>query len=427
MRAARTARSTMTTIVAGLALAEPSAAAVPYKTIASSGPLVSVSVGNEGSCQIGYRGDARLELYPSSTTPGDCGTLVAVGPTLYAPAFAQHGSTATSSLGATTAFTAVSQTDVSGAGSAASPYTVTTVYDVGATGLRVTEVDTYVTGQEYYRTDVTLRNGGASAQAGVLYRAGDCYLQESDTGFGFVEAANRGPGCARNANNAPAGRIEQWVPLTAGSSYMEDRFSAVWAAIASRQPLPNTCKCTEALDNGAGLSWSFSVAPGTTSTYSHLTVFSPTGVTGGQQTQPATPPAPAPPAPAPPAAAPPTISSAEVPRVLPLPSNRRCTSRRAFPIRVRQYRRLRFSFAIVAVNGRRVPVYVYTTRRLRLTRIGAAYLNRRRFRAFVDLRGVAKGRYAVRVTAVTADGQVLSFTRRYRTCTRRLAGSIPRL
>lgn len=427
MRPARTARSITTTFVVALALAAPAEAAVPYKTIASSGPLVSVSVGNEGSCQIGYRGDARLELYPSGTTPADCGTLVAIGPTLYAPAFAQHGGTATSSLGATTALTPVSQADVSGAGSTASPYTITTVYDVGTTGLRITEVDVYVTGQEYYRTDITLRNGGSSAQTGVLYRAGDCYLQESDTGYGFVETANRGPGCARNANNSPAGRIEQWVPLTAGSSYMEDRYSAVWAAIAGRQPLPNTCKCTEAVDNGAGLSWSFSVAPGTTSTYSHLTVFSPTGVTGGQQTQPAAPPAPAPPAPAPPAPAPPAISSSEVPRVLPLPSNRRCTSRRAFPIRVRRYRGLRFSFAIVAVNGRRVAVYVYTTRRIRVTRIGARYLNVRRFRAFVDLRGLARGRYAVRVTAVTADGQVLSFTRRYRTCTRRLAGSIPRL
>jgi hypothetical protein len=362
----------------------------------------------------------RLELYPSGSTPGDCGTLLAVGPTLYSPAFAQHTSTATS-LGATTAFTAVSQTDVSGSGTTAAPFAVTTVYDAGTTGLRITEIDTYVTGQEYYRTDVTIRNGGAAGQTGVLYRAGDCYLQESDTGFGFVEAANNGPGCAKNANNAPAGRIEQWVPLTAGSSYMEDRFGAVWTAISTRQPLPNTCKCAEAVDNGVGLSWSFSVAPGTSSTFSHLTVFSPTGVTGGQQTQPA------PPAATPPATTPPTISSSEVSRVLPLPSNRQCTSRRAFPIRVRQYRGLRFSFAIVAVNGRRVPVYVYTTRRIRVTRIGATYLNRKRFRAFVDLRGLVRGTYAVRVTAVTTDGQVLAYTRSYRTCTRGLGGSIPRL
>ena len=115
------------------------------------------------------------------------------------------------------------------------------------------------------------------------------------------------------------------------------------------------------------------------------------------------------------------------PKALPLPSPKKCTSRRAFPIRVRQLRGITYDFATVAVNGRRVPVYVYTTRRIKVTRIGAVYLNRKRFRAFVDLRGLAKGRYEVRVTAVTKDGQVLSNTRRYRTCTRRLAGGIPRL
>jgi len=190
---------------------------------------------------------------------------------------------------------------------------------------------------------------------------------------------------------------------------MEDVYSTVWATIGAHTPFPNTCNCDTAVDNGAGISWAFNVGPGASAAVSHLTVFSPTGITGGQQQQP-TP----------------------VPRVsgsrgLPLPSNRTSTSRRAFPIKVRQFRSLRYSFAIVAVNGRRVPVYVYTTRRLKLTRIGAVYLNRKRFRALVDLRGRVRGTYRVRVTAVTTDGQVLVATRRYRTCSRRLTGSIPPL
>jgi hypothetical protein len=402
-------RVLMATALAGLVVAGSARAAVPFKTISSAGPLTSVAIGNEGSCQVGYSGDARLELFPSSTTPGDCGTLIFTGATLYAPSFSSHGGSAASSIGANTAFTPVSQTDVSGAGSAASPFTVTTVYDAGATGLRVTEVNSYVVGQEYYRTDVTIQNTAGAAQSGIVYRAGDCYLQESDTGFGFVEAANGGPGCARNANNNPAARIEQWVPLTTGSSYMEDAYSTVWATIGAHTPFPNTCKCDAAVDNGAGISWAFNVGPGASAGFSHLTVFSPTGITGGQQQQPAPVP---------------RVSGSQA---LPLPSNRVCTSRRAFPIKVRQFRGLRYSFAIVAVNGRRVPVYVYTTRRLKLTRIGAVYLNRKRFRAFVDLRGLVRGTYRVRVTAVTTDGQVLVATRRYRTCSRRLTGTIPRL
>jgi hypothetical protein len=397
--------------VAGLALAATAPAAVPFKAITSSGPLTSVSVGNEGGCQIGYQGDARLELFPSSSTPGDCGTLVFTGATLFAPNFAAHDSSAASGIGASTPFTPVSQSDVAGAGTTTSPCELTTVYDLGTTGLRVTEVDSYVTGQEYYRTDVSVRNTGPALQSGIVYRAGDCYLQESDVGAGFVESSNKGPGCARNPNNTPPARIEQWVPLTSGSTYLEDTFSNFWRAIGAHTMLPSTCQCGIAVDNAAGISWPFTVAAGGTATFSHLTVFSPTGVTGGQQQQPQ-----------PSGTATPTGTQA-----LPLPSNRRCTSRRAFPIKVRQFRGVRYSLAIVAVNGRRVPVYVFTTRRIKVTQIGASYLNRKRFRAVVDLRGLAKGNYAVRVTAVTTDGAVLKATRKYKTCAGKLRGTIPRL
>jgi hypothetical protein len=116
-------------------------------------------------------------------------------------------------------------------------------------------------------------------------------------------------------------------------------------------------------------------------------------------------------------------------KALPLPSNHTCTSHRAFPIRVRRYRGIAYTSASVAINGHRIPVYVYTTRRAKVTRVGAVYLNQRRFHAFIDLRGRAKGTYKVRVTATTTTGRVLAATRTYHTCSRsgRLIGGIPRL
>jgi hypothetical protein len=115
-------------------------------------------------------------------------------------------------------------------------------------------------------------------------------------------------------------------------------------------------------------------------------------------------------------------------RTLPLPSNRRCISRRAFPIKVRRYAGVKWQFATVAVNNKPVKVYVYSTRRARVSRIGSIYLNStRRFRAFVDLRGLVKGTYRVRVSAVTTRNQIRTNFRTYRTCARKLAGSIPRL
>jgi hypothetical protein len=369
-------------LAAVLLVAAPAArAAVPFRSIQSAGPLTQVALGNEGSCQVAYRGDTRFELFPSSATPADCGTLIAVDGVLHAPNFASHDGTATTGLGQTAPFTPVSQSAVTGDGTSGSPFKVVTVYDVGASGLRVTQTDTYVVGAEVYRTEVRIANRGGVAKSGQLYRGGDCYLQESDAGFGFVDGA--APACALNANNAPAARIEQWFPQTPGSTFMEGSYAEVWAAIATQQPLPNRCLCDQAIDNGAAIAWGFSVAPGATATFTHLTVFSPRGVSGSQQ----------------PAATPPVFGPGGI---IGAPSNRQCLSRRNFRIHIRPKRGQRLEQVIVFVNRRRVAV-----------RRG------RRVSAPVDLRGLPKGRYTVTITVITQAGDVLRGVRRYRTCTPR--------
>ncbi len=250
-------------IVAAAALApSPAQAAVPFKEIVSAaGPLTSVALGDELSCQVAYRGDARFELFPSGAKPGDCGTLLFTGGTLYAPNFSAHDGTAAGGVGTTTAWTPVSQTEVSGTGTAANPFKVTTVADAGASGVRITQVDTYIAGQESYRTNTTVQNIGGAPVEGILYRGGDCYLQENDTGFGFLDAAAGAVGCSINPNNTPAGRIEQWYPITGANQYMQGRYSEVWGAIGAHAPLPNTTRATESLDNGAAISWNFASRP----------------------------------------------------------------------------------------------------------------------------------------------------------------------
>lgn len=115
-------------------------------------------------------------------------------------------------------------------------------------------------------------------------------------------------------------------------------------------------------------------------------------------------------------------------QVVTLPAARTCTSRRAFPIHVRRFKGITYTSATVKVNGRRVPVYVYTDRRVRTTTIPGAALNDKRFRAFVDLRGLARGTYVVAITVATADGRTLHATRRYHTCRGgSLGGGIPKL
>ena len=259
----------------------------------------------------------------------------------------------------------MSQSGVTGSGSASDPKRVTTVATGGP--LQVTELDSYVTGQEAYRTDVEIKNTGGAAVTGVLYRAGDCYLQENDRGFGFVDTGANAAGCSANANNSPAARIEQWYPLTAGARYMEAAFGEVWTHIGTKVPVPEHLPLHRAA--GQRRRRELGVQPGARrhATFSHLTVFSPRGVAGP------------PPPPPPPGGGGtgPTGDNAQVfgPNgIVSAPSNRRCVSRRNFKIRLRNPIGTTILGAVVRVNGRRVA----TRRGVRTT-------------ARVDLRGLPKG------------------------------------
>jgi hypothetical protein len=93
------------------------------------------------------------------------------------------------------------------------------------------------------------------------------------------------------------------------------------------------------------------------------------------------------------------------------PSNKVCLSRRDFPIHVQQIKRLEYRRAEVYVNGRRVAV-----------------VKRRRFTATVDLRGLPRGRYTVKIVVTTTSGRTLTGIRAYHTCAPRpLPGGKPRL
>lgn len=357
--------------------------------ITSAGPLTAVVAGEQLGCQVAHRNDSALELYPSAARPGDCGTFVVVGADLYAPVV----SGAASAIGARTAWTPVSQTPVTGSGSSGSPFRVTTVAAAGATGLRASQVDSYIIGQESYRTDVTLQNTSGAALSGVIYRAGDCYLQSSDTGFGFANGTGA-VGCSLTANNSPVDRIEEWFPITGGNQYMQAAFSQVWAHIGTHTPFPNTTRATERLDNGAGISWTYTLAPGASATFSHYTTFSPTGVSGPPPTNPAST----------------TPTGAFGPNgVVETPSNRRCISRRYFRIRVPK----RYWPNTVGV----------TVRMPKTTRV----LRRPPWGTIVDLRGLPKGSFKVRITALLITGRTITGTRTYRTCRGKLTGGRPKL
>jgi hypothetical protein len=235
------------------------------------GPLTHIYIGDALACQAFHTGDTRGEFFGSQTGPASCGTAVAVPDPV--------SGTSTVYGFRNTPLTPVSQSVVTGRGTAADPRRVTTVADAGSTGVRITEVTSYTDGDESYRSDVTLSSPAAINV--VLYHAADCYLQNTDRGYGFFDAVVGAIFCTQNPNNRPAGRLLGFRPLTTPSNYEEGHYATVFGDVGKAAPLPDTCGCTTLQDNGAGLSWSASLPADVPQRYSFVNVFSPSGSTSG--------------------------------------------------------------------------------------------------------------------------------------------------
>jgi PKD repeat protein len=261
--------SRATVVLCGLIAAFPAAASASH-VISSSGPLDSIYAGSGLECQVHYTGDTFAEFF-GNRDPGACGTFVSVGGQVYGPA----GLPAEGNF--STPFTPDAQF-VDGSGTASSPYRVSTAVAVGDTGLNVTQTDTYVNGSDKYDSRLLITNTSSQPQTVVLSHGADCYLGDDDRGYGYIDATNGGIFCTKNANNSPAGRVEGFVPVEGSSQHLETHYSSNWRAIASGQPLPDTCDCTTYQDNGAAISWTVTIPAGGGQTRSWATVFSPVGV-----------------------------------------------------------------------------------------------------------------------------------------------------
>ena len=230
-----------------------------------SGPLTNIYLNDGLGCQVNQAGELPSEFY-GGTNPGACGTFLAApagaGATVYGPAVPAGNFT--------TEFTPISQTALQGSGTDSDPYTVRTVVDVAATGLRITQVDSHIVGKQFYTTRIMVRNLSASGQQAVLYHAGDCRLEGSDTGYGTYDAGTGGVFCAENPDNSPRGRILGFVPIGGGSHYVEGNYGSVWDYVDG-SVYPDSCDCGTLQDNGAGLSWPITVPVGAVVTRSLVT------------------------------------------------------------------------------------------------------------------------------------------------------------
>ena len=302
----RIAGTIVVALVAALvAVPAASAAPTPFVDIHSAGPLSDIYIGNDLGCQVRNGGFSSTEFFPNASGPGDCGTFFNTGSDtadneLFGPDFANHaGGTHTTgefpNPPTETAWTPVNQS-LTGSGTAASPYQATTVVtgtDPFASGgppivFQMTEVDTYVVGNNFYRTDVTLTNISDVNQVaqGTLYHAADCQLRGSTNGFGITEpplgALVAGVACSLTATETNNQPLEELVPITpTGGSFTETTVPAIWNDLTgSAFPAP-TC-CTSNTDNATGISWPVpGLAAGASETFSWNTAIEDTIPAGG--------------------------------------------------------------------------------------------------------------------------------------------------
>jgi hypothetical protein len=91
-----------------------------------------------------------------------------------------------------------------------------------------------------------------------------------------------------------------------------------------------------------------------------------------------------------------------------LPSPRKCLSKRRFKIHIRRYPGISYVEAIVFVNRKKV---------------GTVKSRGGQFSAPINLRGLPAGTYPVKITVITSTGSIISGTRRYHTCLKKLPPS----
>ncbi len=117
-----------------------------------------------------------------------------------------------------------------------------------------------------------------------------------------------------------------------------------------------------------------------------------------------TPPTNTPPTTTPPVTTPPPIVTV-APAAVGLPSAKRCVSGRRFAIHLRKVRGEKVASATVFVKGRRVKA-----------------VKGKQITAAIDLRGLPKGKFVVRIVVTTVSGKRFSGKRTYRTCSGRRKG-----
>ena len=261
--------SLLVSLLPALALADkgnppsgPSLSAVGHVTI--TGNPLTIHVAADTSIQVFYAGKPDGQVDPPNYDEADSGAFMWWGPPfappVYGPDWANHD---LSSGNPVNKWLPTSQTAVSGSGTAADPWEVTT--NVWAAGLDVFQWIRYVDGDSCYRVIYTVNNVQPSPgpQGFTFFHAADLWPDDSSSGYGYYNAATGAVG----AWNQDMTFLEYFVPVLIDlgfampppSHHQEAGYQLIWDnigdATGAGPGFDDTVVATPFHDSGCGLQW----------------------------------------------------------------------------------------------------------------------------------------------------------------------------
>ena len=241
-------------------------ATTAYQDIGSdAGPLQHIWIGVDGAFNARHVGNAGFQFSPENSELGDAGTFLAYS-SIYSPNFGGHRY---SNLGlGIPGMQDWDQHSQSAVVSANGMSRVVTMLQTLGDDLTLYIVDTYVHGQDCWRTDYILQNNYTAELEVILYRAANVFLNGTEDGYGVLRA-DGSVGVAANADNNPPGNVLWFVPLVA-DEYFEGDPADLWDILENLSALTNTIVATDG-DAAMGLAWGITIPAGALAVRSCLT------------------------------------------------------------------------------------------------------------------------------------------------------------
>jgi hypothetical protein len=250
-------------VAAALTLGALAAASAPAATTALGGNPLNVYVGDLGQLQAFRAGETTGLYYYPFSHEGDAGFFLGIRGAGSPPVYGFDGSAGPHGL---TDYTMVSQSPVTGTGTAADPLMLVTKYDAGAS-LEVTQTTTYVNGTQQFTVRWDVHNGFGSAVRFKALAAADFFFEGSDKGTGIF---TQGPPRFIGGTNADTGRSGGFAEILgppinpqAWSAYQALAYGnvagTVWGKVetasANDSASFDNSVVGEQVDNAGGVEW----------------------------------------------------------------------------------------------------------------------------------------------------------------------------